>query len=198
MKLSCPRATAPFFPLTRAISGPEFFFNLVAILIFLLIGVPALLWLRPGFMEEGSMTHSLLFCAILIAYIIGHELTHGLAYRLMTRHRITFGISAASATCGVPDIFVYRKAALIALLSPFLLFTAIFLIPCFLCTGVLDRFYAFLLLALHLGGCAGDLYNVFLYLVWFRSPDTLMLDTGPRQTFYVRPGAEKKEQRMVL
>ena len=65
----------------------------------------------------------------------------------------------------------------------------VFLLPAVLCTDVWNRFYAALLLALHLGGCIGDLYDAWLYLFRFRDPATLMQDTGPKQTFYVKePG----------
>ena len=49
-----------------------------------------------------------------------------------------------------------------------------------------SRYMAAFLLATHLGGCVGDLYDTGLYLFRFRDPDTLMQDTGPKQTFYTR------------
>ena len=54
-----------------------------------------------------------------------------------------------------------------------------------LLTGVVTGGFA-LLLAVHIGGCVGDLYDAGLYRFRFRRPDTLMQDTGPKQTFYVK------------
>ena len=50
------------------------------------------------------------------------------------------------------------------------------------------RACAVILLGLHIGGCAGDLYDTRLYFTRFRDPMTLMRDTGPAQTFYVKKG----------
>ena len=122
--------------------------------------------------------------AAMLAYIILHELVHGIAYKLLTHRKLTFGLTATVAYCGVPDIFVYRSTALIALLAPFLLFSLVAgLAICFL-SAPLDRFLAAVFLGLHVGGCVGDLYDTLLYLTRFRSPDTLMKDTGPTQYFY--------------
>ena len=40
--------------------------------------------------------------------------------------------------------------------------------------------------SLHVSGCVGDLYDAALYLFRFRDPLTLMRDTGPKQSFYLR------------
>ena len=58
--------------------------------------------------------------------------------------------------------------------------------PIFLLENAWDKIYAAFLLGLHIGGCTGDLYDTYLYLFKFRSPDTLMRDTGPKQTFYIK------------
>ena len=115
-----------------------------------------------------SLLKTAVFMVAVSAYIVLHELLHGAAYKLLTGRKLTFGLTWSVAYCGVPDIFVYRSAALVALLAPFVVFTVVFL------------------LATHLGGCVGDLYDTGLYLFRFRDPDTLMQDTGPKQTFYTR------------
>lgn len=86
----------------------------------------------------------------------------------------------------MPDIYVYRTPALIALLAPFVVFTIAFGVPLFFLTNEWDKVYCSALLALHVGGCCGDLYDTFLYLFKFKSSDTLMRDTGPKQTFYIK------------
>ncbi len=128
--------------------------------------------------------YMLCFIIVMLLYIVLHELVHGVAYKLMTGQKLTFGMTLTVAYCGVPDIYVYRKAALIALLAPFVVFTVIFgLLTLFLPTAFLKVLAGFLL-AIHLGGCSGDLYDTLLYLTRFKSSSTLMRDTGPKQTFY--------------
>ena len=62
----------------------------------------------------------------IVAYLILHELVHGAAYKLLTGSKLTFGITLTVAFCGVPDIYVTRRTALISLLAPFTLFGALF------------------------------------------------------------------------
>lgn len=165
--------------------------NVAAFLIMLAVIVPAVLLIRPaGFFAEENIFANMLRCGFLslsmILYLVLHELTHGLAYKLLTKQKLTFGITLSVAYCGVPNIFVYRKAALISLLAPFLVFLPVFLLPVFFLENPWNQLVFVILLASHVGGCAGDLYDTLLYLFRFRSPDTLMQDTGPKQTFYVK------------
>ena len=120
----------------------------------------------------------------LIVYLVLHELTHGIVYKILTGEKLTFGLKLSCAFCGVPDVYVTRKTALLALLAPFTVFSVAFLVPFFLLSGLLS--FSFLVLfSLHFGGCAGDLYDTFLLLFRLKG-NLLMRDTGPRQTFYIR------------
>ena len=141
--------------------------------------------IRPrGFFENYTFSRNLIALGLLFAYLVLHELTHGAAYKLLTHQKLTFGLTATVAYCGVPDIYVYRRASIIALLAPFCVFNAVFGLAAILLPGAWDKMYAAALLAIHVGGCAGDLYDTWLYLTRFKRPDTLMRDTGPKQTFY--------------
>ncbi|MBR4131998.1 MAG: DUF3267 domain-containing protein [Oscillospiraceae bacterium] len=161
--------------------------NLAALALMIVILVIVLPMLRlPSFTVFFSFSKLLLPVLLLFAYIVGHELVHGIAYKLLTGQTLTYGFKLTVAFCGVPDIYVYRRTALVSLLAPFTVFTLLF--------GGLTMFlhdpgwrvvFAFML-AIHIGGCVGDLYDTLLYLFRFRSPDTLMNDTGPAQTFYVK------------
>lgn len=126
----------------------------------------------------------LVMLAILVLYIFGHELVHGAAYRLLTGQKLTYGFSWPVAFCGVPEIYVYRKTALISLLAPFTVFSVLFIAAMILIPNDFYKILCAFLFSAHFGGCVGDLYDTFLYLFRFRSPDTLMRDTGPAQTFY--------------
>ena len=133
-----------------------------------------------------SMLGPLLFFFFLFLYLAAHELVHGAAYKLMTGQKLTFGITFSAAFCGVPEIYVYRRTALISLLAPFTVFTAVFLGAALLNPGDLYKLLFAILLSIHIGGCAGDLYGTMLFLFRFRSPDALMRDPGPVQTFYIK------------
>ena len=131
---------------------------------------------------------SLIYLFLYIAYIVGHELVHGAAYKALTGEKLTYGFSATVAYCGVPNVYVYRKASLIALLAPFVVFTILFGVATVICAFVNSGAYIVcaLLLVSHLAGCVGDLFVTFLFLTRFKSEDTLMRDTGPKQTFYLK------------
>ena len=62
-----------------------------------------------------SLLKTAVFMVAVSAYIVLHELLHGAAYKLLTGRKLTFGLTWSVAYCGVPDIFVYRSAALVAL-----------------------------------------------------------------------------------
>ncbi len=129
-------------------------------------------------------------------YIVLHELTHGAVYKKLTGEKLTFGITWSAAFCGVPNIYVKRKTAVTACIAPFALFSVLFIpfgIVCLVLTAVYESIFAFTLFiavtfvfALHLGGCVGDLYVIYLMTVKYKSKDTLMRDTGPEQFFYIR------------
>ena len=127
------------------------------------------------------------FLVCVVSYIVLHELVHGAAYKAMTHQKLTFGMTLTCAFCGVPDIYVSRKTALVALLAPFLTFSAI-LIPLtiwFYSFNMLYYLLSGILFAVHFGGCIGDLYMTSLLLFKFKDPRTLVNDTGPKQTIYL-------------
>ena len=127
------------------------------------------------------------FLVCVVSYIVLHELVHGAAYKAMTHQKLTFGMTLTVAFCGVPDIYTSRKTALVALLAPFLTFSAI-LIPLtiwFFSFNMLYYLLSGILFAVHFGGCIGDLYMTALLLFKYKDPRTLINDTGPKQTIYL-------------
>lgn len=124
---------------------------------------------------------------ILLAYIVLHELVHGIAYKALTREKLTFGLKWSCAFCGVPNIFVYRKTALISLLAPFTVFSLLFA-SLSVYFGIIGSIWYLIFgvnFAFHLGGCCGDLYMSCLLLVKYKDSSLLMKDTGPEQFLYV-------------
>ena len=77
--------------------------------------------------DQRTIPVLLIFLVVLIAYIVLHELVHGLFYKIMTHEKLTFGFTFTVAFCGVPKLYVTRKTALIAVLAPFVVFSALFL-----------------------------------------------------------------------
>ncbi len=159
--------------------------NVVSIAIMAAVAVIAYFTIRPKhFLENISLIRTIIFFLVLFAYIVLHELLHGIAYKTLTHEKLTFGLTLSVAYCGVPNIFVYRRTALIALLAPFIVFTIIFGAMIFVFSDPWDKMYATIVFGIHLGGCSGDLYNTFLYITKLRDPSILMQDTGPKQIFY--------------
>lgn len=171
-------------------------FNLIALVVLVLIMAAAVLSLGIGGSLSSDVADieytqffiaSLVFFGAMIVYIVLHELVHGIAYKALTGEKLTFGISWSCAFCGVPNIFTYRKAAMISVVSPFAIFTLLF-IPILILLYFLSPLYyliAAFIFGLHLGGCSGDLYILYLLTVKFKDEKTLMRDTGPEQFFYV-------------
>jgi hypothetical protein len=127
------------------------------------------------------------FMVSMIVYVVLHELVHGIAYKTLTGEKLTFGMSWSCAFCGVPNIFTYRRTALIAVLAPFTAFTVL-LIPIIAWLYFISPVYYLItafIFGLHLGGCSGDLYVSLLLMTKYKSPKTLMRDTGPEQYFYI-------------
>lgn len=132
-----------------------------------------------------------LFLASLILYMVFHELLHGLAYKLLTHQKLTFGFTWSVVYCGVPHIYVYRKTSLIALLTPFVVLTVVLTISLFILQSEISMIYCSALLAMHLSGCVGDLYDSLLFLFKYKDPSTLMNDNGPVQVIYVNSHIKK-------
>lgn len=126
------------------------------------------------------------FVISMLAYIVLHELTHGAVYKLLTGEKLTFGITAAAAFCGVPNIYTYRKCALAAILAPLTVFTVILGMVVLFLSFVNPLYYIgfSFIFAMHLGGCIGDGYLGFLLLTRFKDNTVLMKDTGPEQIIY--------------
>lgn len=168
-------------------------FNVIALVVMLAtLGLAAIpmLALKIPYTDVSSVwiiLFPLLLIAAMMVYVVLHELVHGLAYKLSTGQRLSFGISWSCAFCGVPKIYTYRRVALFALLAPFVVFGVLLTALAVVALFVHPLFYlgAVLLLGLHTGGCCGDLYVTALLLFKYRKKGTLMRDTGPEQFFYI-------------
>lgn len=127
-----------------------------------------------------------IFCFTMLAYIVMHELVHGIAYKFLTGEKLTFGISWSCAFCGVPHIYSYRKTAIISSAAPLVLFSVIFGAVTIVLYFVSPIYYLLsaVIFGLHLGGCSGDMY-IILMLLKYNNPKVLMRDIGPEQFLYI-------------
>lgn len=163
--------------------------NVIGAIIMLVIFVPLLLLVDISSINSDNLFQisiALLLSAVgLILYLVLHELVHGLVYKLTTGQKLTFGMSWSCAFCGVPDIFVTRKTAILALLAPFVFFSIVFIIVLVLTFSSPIIFIALsFVFSLHVGGCVGDLFVFILFIFKLKDKRILMNDTGPEQTFY--------------
>lgn len=167
--------------------------NLIALVVLALVMALAFIPFFIGICEfvfdvGVYMICSVVFLIAMVAYIVLHELVHGAAYKALTGEKLTYGFSWSCAYCGVPNVYVYRGASLIALLAPFVVFTLLF-IPLTIWMYFVHPFAYIMcaaLLGMHIGGCSGDLYLTILFIFKLRDKTLLMRDTGPEQFFYAR------------
>lgn len=174
-------------------------FNLIAFAVLIVVMAAAFFALKLGGGLRADIFDmdlpqlilaEVVFIGSMLGYIVLHELVHGIAYKALTKEKLTFGISWSCAFCGVPSIYTYRRTALIAVIAPFAVFTLL-LVPIIALLYYLNPLYYLMvafIFGLHLGGCSGDLYVTLLLLTKFKDKRVLMRDTGPEQFFYVPEG----------
>lgn len=170
--------------------------NVVSLVIMLVVAVLAILTVTvngslSNALEQGHLLEitfaGIIFMVLMLVYVVLHELVHGIAYKTLTGEKLTFGISWSCAYCGVPNIYTYRKTAIISVMAPLVVFSVLFVIALAILYSISPLYYlavAFVF-GLHLGGCSGDIYVLYLLLTKFKNKKTLMRDTGPEQFFYI-------------
>ena len=134
-----------------------------------------------------SVIALLIFAISIFLYLVLHELTHGLVYKITTKEKLTFGLTLTVAFCGVPNIYVKKKAMILSILAPFVVFTIISVVGLIL-TYNNDLYYTLVsgFFGLHFGGCIGDLYGSYIMIFKYHNKDILVNDNGPTQVFYVK------------
>ena len=119
-----------------------------------------------------------------VVYLILHELTHGAAYKLLTKQKLRFGLTLTVAYCGLKEGYVNKKTSLIATLAPFVLHSVWMIIAIFFVPANIWAIVLIFLFSLHFGGCVGDLWVTFLLLFKYSGKAVLVNDDGPCQRFY--------------
>ncbi len=133
------------------------------------------------------MVYDITWIVLMLVYIVIHELTHGAVYKALTHQKLTFGITWSAAFCGVPNIYTYRRTALLSLVAPLTIWTIVLLPLTIWLRSVNMGWYLVcgLIFAVHISGCVGDMFVTWLFLSKFKDPRTLMRDSGPAQWIYV-------------
>jgi hypothetical protein len=160
-------------------------FNVFALIIAAIVGVLGITLKNINIDRNDSKSLNLMlfgFIFLAIIYVILHELTHGLLYKILTKQKLTFGLTLSVAFCGVPHIYVNKKTALLSVLAPFVVYNIIFIPLLIFLPGNFIYLTLFLVYLTHASGCVGDLYVAYILLK--TKGELLMNDTGPIQTFY--------------
>lgn len=120
------------------------------------------------------------FVVALVLYIVLHEVTHGVCFRIFSGKWGNFGYTGLYAYAG-SEAYYYIWQYLIIGLAPVVLFGVIF----FVLNMVLPPaafWFVYLLQITNISGAAGDFYTTVISL---RMPkDTLVQDSGLDMTFY--------------
>ena len=121
----------------------------------------------------------------IFAYVILHELTHGLFYYLFTKQKLTFGLTLFVAYCGLKEGYVNKTVSLVSSLAPFVIHSIWMLLLIILLPASPWLLVLSFIFALHFGGCCGDIYVTGILLFRYNKKLVLVRDNGYKQSFYI-------------
>ncbi|MGN0804339.1 MAG: DUF3267 domain-containing protein [Candidatus Coproplasma sp.] len=134
-------------------------------------------------LEIQTLLAMLAFCASLFAYLVIHELTHGLFYKVLTKQKLKFGLTLTVAYCGLKEGYVNKKTCLLSVLAPLVIHSIWMILLIIFLPANIWSLMVIVLFALHVGGCVGDIWVAFMLIFRFNST-VLTCDDGPCQRFY--------------
>lgn len=135
---------------------------------------------------DGSISVLLLRAGVLIvgsvAYIILHELVHGITMRYYGSNTVKYGFTGSYAYAGSSD-FYDRASYIVITLAPVVFWGIVLLILCLVLPA--SWFWvAYMIQIFNISGAAGDAYVTFRLI---RSPrDILISDSGVKMEVYRR------------
>ncbi len=156
----------------------------VAAIVFLICFFTKFYDAQVDYNAETFSIYWLGFIILLFAYLVVHELTHGLFYWLFTHQKLTFGITWSAAYCGLKEGYVNKLTSLITTLAPFVIHSIWMILVIALLPASPWIFVLVITFALHVGGCVGDIYVTYLLLIKYHKKQVLVSDNGTKQTFY--------------
>lgn len=160
--------------------------NLASLIVMLTMGIPAHILKLPissiMFNEDGSYTvvKYLVMFALLIAYIILHELVHGATMKLFGTKKVRYGFKLYCAYAGSDDYYD-KKSYIIIALAPVVLWGMVIGIINFF---VPDEWFwvVYILQIANISGATGDAYVTAKFS---RMPsDILVRDSGVGMTVW--------------
>lgn len=140
------------------------------------------------FNMSGGLGHYFLKFAVLfglmVAYLVLHELVHGVAMRMCGTKKIKYGFTGLYAFAGSDDYYDKRSYLFIAL-APVVLWGIVLAV---VTPFVSEQWFwvVYFQQVMNLSGAAGDLY---VTLKFFRLPDSALIkDSGVGMTVYAKSG----------
>jgi hypothetical protein len=118
----------------------------------------------------------------LFAYIILHELVHGIFMRLFSRQRVKYGFTGLYAFAG-SDAYFDKASYIIIALAPVIVWGAVLAVLCALLPP-LWFWPVYLIQINNFSGAAGDFYVTARFL--FLPRDILVRDTGVAMTVFAK------------
>ncbi len=167
--------------------------NAVAILIAIIMIVPMLFYIPLAFTFDykNQLIISLIKLGVLIvsivAYVILHELTHGLAMRICGTKKIQFGIKGLYAYAKSQD-FYYKRSYIFIALCP-LIFWGIILAVVNIFIPKSWFWVIYLISVFNLSSSSGDLFVSLRFLPL--SSQALIQDDGVKMTVYLKEEDDK-------
>lgn len=160
--------------------------NLLAVIITVLLLVPMLFVVPISSlfnMENGLWSYFIRFIALIvfmIAYIVLHELTHGIAMKICGTRKIKYGFTGLYAFAGSNDYYD-KKAYIFIALAPIVLWGAVIaIINPFV---PIEWFWVvYVIQIMNLSGASGDLYVTVKFSGF--PQDILIRDYGVGMTVY--------------
>lgn len=140
------------------------------------------------FNMSGGLGHYFLKFAVLfglmVAYLVLHELVHGVAMRMCGTKKIKYGFTGLYAFAGSDDYYDKRSYLFIAL-APVVLWGIVLAV---VTPFVSEQWFwvVYFQQVMNLSGAAGDLY---VTVKFFRLPDSVLIkDSGVGMTVYAKSG----------
>lgn len=134
-------------------------------------------------LEIETLIALLSFCCCVFAYLVIHELTHGLFYKILTKQKLRFGLTLTVAYCGLKEGYVNKKTCLLAVLAPLVIHSVWMILLIIFLPANIWVLTVIALFGIHFGGCVGDMWVAFMLIFRFNST-VLTCDDGPCQRFY--------------
>ena len=167
--------------------------NILAIVIAIAIAVPMHFYISIATMfdmSSGLLNYFMrffVFMVAMIAYMVLHELVHGVAMKLCGTKKVRYGFTGLYAFAGSDDYYGKKSYIFIALAPIILLGTVIAVINALV--PVSWFWVVYFVQIMNLSGAAGDLYVTFKFS---RLPrDILVLDSGIGMRVFSKTGIKE-------